>query len=215
MKIGIIGTGRMGRALGVRWARAGHRVLFGSRDRSKAGAVAESCGAESGDFDAAVELGDAVLYTVREALPSSLLRNPRALAGKILIDCNNTAVLGLEVPDPRPGFHFAPSVPSLAERIAADAPWARVVKAFNTLPSRVIEMERERLRGVSVFVCSDDAAAKAAVRELAGDLGFTGVDAGGLEQAGMIETVADAVRFQILAFGRSPTIALSLRELEP
>ena len=51
--------------------------------------------------------------------------------------------------------------------------------------------------------------------DLAKDLGLTGVDAGGLAQAGMIETVADAVRFQILALGRTPTIALSLQELEP
>ena len=51
--------------------------------------------------------------------------------------------------------------------------------------------------------------------DLAKDLGFTGVDAGGLAQAGMIETVADAVRFQILALGRTPTIGLSLQELEP
>lgn len=36
MKIGIIGTGHMGRALGLRWAREGHQVLFGSRDLSKA-----------------------------------------------------------------------------------------------------------------------------------------------------------------------------------
>ncbi|MFL5309413.1 MAG: NADPH-dependent F420 reductase [Myxococcales bacterium] len=219
MKIGIIGTGQMGRALGVRWARAGHQVLFGSRDAAKARAVALGCSAESGDLDAAAAFGDAVLYTVRDVLPSSELRRPRALAGKILIDCNNTAVLGLDVPDPerRPGFHFVAAVPSLAERIAVDVPWARVVKAFNTVPSRVIELEQERLRRarVSIFVCSDDAEAKAAVTSLAEDLGFIGVDAGGLAQAGMIETVADAVRFQIVVQGRSLMTALSLRDLEP
>jgi phosphoglycerate dehydrogenase-like enzyme len=41
MRIGIIGTGHMGRALGLRWARLGHQVLFGSRDLDKAKAVAE------------------------------------------------------------------------------------------------------------------------------------------------------------------------------
>lgn len=218
MKIGIIGTGNMGRALGVRWARGGHRVLFGSRDPGKARAVAASCSARAGDFDAAAAFGDVVLYTVRDVLPSSLLRSPQALAGKILIDCNNGAILGLDLPDPdrRPGLHFTTPVPSLAERLAADVPEARVVKAFNTVPARVIELDRERLsrHRVSVFLCSEDAAAKAAVRDLVEALGFVAVDAGELERSRLAESVADLVRFQILAMGRSPGTTLSVHELE-
>ena len=55
MKIGILGTGNMGRALGLRWARARHEVLFGSRDLNKAGAIAAngSASTQAGDFDAA------------------------------------------------------------------------------------------------------------------------------------------------------------------
>jgi predicted dinucleotide-binding enzyme len=57
MRIGIIGTGNMGRALGLRWARGGHDVLFGSRDLSKAETAAASApnSAQAGDFDAAAE----------------------------------------------------------------------------------------------------------------------------------------------------------------
>jgi len=55
MKIRIVGTGNMGRALGLRWARARHEVLFGSRDLNKAGAIAAngSASTQAGDFDAA------------------------------------------------------------------------------------------------------------------------------------------------------------------
>lgn len=218
MKIGIIGTGNMGRALGRRWAQAGHRVLFASRDPEKARAVAADCSARSGDHDAAAEFGEVVLYTVREVLPSALLRSPQALAGKVLVDCNNTAVLGLDIPDPRrrPGVHFEAAVPSLAERLAADAPRARVVKAFNTVPASVIELDGDLIRRhrVSVFLCADDATAKATVRTLAEDLGFVGVDGGGLERAGLAEALADVLRFQILAMGHRPTTALSLQDLE-
>lgn len=218
MKIGIIGTGNMGRALGTRWAQAGHRVLFGSRDPEKARAVAAGCSAQAGDHDAAAAFGEVLLYTVREVLPSALLRTPQALAGKVLVDCNNAAVFGLDLPDPRrrPGFHFQASIPSLAERLAADAPEARVVKAFNTIPAKVIELERDVLlrHRVSIFLCSDDAAAKATVRTLAEDLGFVGVDGGGLERAGQAEALADVVRFQILAMGRKATTALALQDLE-
>src|SRR2546423_12481488 len=134
MNIGVIGTGNMGQALGLRWAQNGHQVLFGSRDHMKADALASRAGgqARGGDFDAAAEFGDVVLYTVRDVLPSSLFRNPHSLARKIVIDCNNS-----DIPS---DFRFPAQIPSLAEMLAADAPGARVVKAFNTMASRVIEL---------------------------------------------------------------------------
>lgn len=215
MKIGIIGTGNMGRALGVRWARGGHDVLFGSRDPSKAKAVAAEMpgSARAGDFDAAAAFGDVVVYTVRDVLPSSLLRAPQSLSGKIVVDCNNRDVGD----DRRPSdFSFDTPAPihSLTERLAADVPGARVVKAFNTIPHRVIELERATLapQRVSVFLCSDDAAAKTAVRDLAEELGFVGVDSGELKHASLVDAVADFIRFQIgpMGLGLSATISVNL-----
>src|SRR5438477_258885 len=92
MKIGIIGTGSMGQAIGAGWPRAGHDVLFGSRDAAKAKAAAGDLG-KSSDFDAAAAFGSVVLYTVRDVPPSKLLRAPQALAGKVVIDCTNSAIL--------------------------------------------------------------------------------------------------------------------------
>ena len=221
MKIGVIGTGNMGRALGLRWARGGHRVLFSSRDPNKAKAMAAGGprSAKAGDFDEAAAFGEVVLYTVRSVFPSALLRDPSSLSGKILIDCNNSEILGLDVPDPegRHGLHFPIPVPSLAERLAADAPDARVVKAFNTMASQVIALDRDELapHHVSVFLCSDDARAKEAVKGLAEELGFVGVDCGELERARLVETIADFIRFQILGMELGPyaTIAVhSVRE---
>ena len=99
MKIGVIGTGNMGRALGVRWARGGHRVLFGSRE---SGQGPSGCG-ELLRPGRRLRRGRGVRrrrpLPVRDVLPSSLLRSPQALAGKIVIDCNNSAVLGLDLPE--------------------------------------------------------------------------------------------------------------------
>ena len=121
------------------------------------------------------------------------------------------------MPDPRPGVHFAPPVPAIAERIARDAPRARVVKAFNTMSSQVIALPRATLAAarVSVFLCADDAAAKAVVTGLAEELGFTAVDCGGLERAQLVEGLADFVRHQILAMGRGPYATLSMHEVAP
>jgi 8-hydroxy-5-deazaflavin:NADPH oxidoreductase len=216
MKIGIIGAGNMGRALGLGWARVGHEVFFGSRDLNKARAIAADGPGLTrvGDFDAAAAFGEVILYTIRDRFPSSALKDQQSLSGKIVIDCNNSAILGLDVPDPdnRPGLHFTTPAPSIAERLAADAPGARVVKAFNTMASQVIELAPGELarRRVSVFLCSDDAQAKAAVKGLAEDLGFIGVDCGELERARLVEAVGDFIRFQIIGMGQGPFATISV-----
>lgn len=214
LKIGIIGAGNMGRSLGTRWAREGHDVLFSSRDLEKSTAIAASASNSSraGGFDAAASHGDVVLYTVRGLLPSQLLKSPQALAGKIVIDCNNRD-LG---DDSRPEhfrFDLPLARPSLTEQLSAEAHGARIVKAFSTIPHRIIELEREKIasHGISVFLCSDDAEAKAVVRALAEELGFVGVDSGRLEHAWLVDAVADFVRFQGGAMGRGAFIALSLQ----
>jgi 8-hydroxy-5-deazaflavin:NADPH oxidoreductase len=221
MKIGIIGTGNMGQALGLGWARTGHEVLFGSRDAKKAKAIAAdgSASTQAGDFDAAAAFGEVVLYTVRDYFPSRLLKEPQALSGKIVIDCNNSAILGLDIPDPenRPGIHFTAPVPSHAERLAADTPGARVVKAFNTMASQVIQLDRDEpaRKPVSVYLCSDDEQAKSVVKGLAKELGFVGIDCGALERAQLVEAVGDFIRFQIIGMGLGPFATISLDIASP
>jgi len=151
---------------------------------------------------------------VRDVLPSDLFGRPGVLSGKIVIDCNNRD-LG---DDSRPAefkFDKPPPVRSFAELIAQDDPGARVVKAFNTIPSPVLALPREILapHRVSVFVCADDAAAKSVVLRLAEDLGFVGVDSGTLEHARLVEAVADFLRLQIGPLGRGGLATLSLNVL--
>jgi predicted dinucleotide-binding enzyme len=209
MNIGIIGTGNMGGALGARWARNGHAVLFGSRDPSKAKAAAgrASDTAKAGDFDTAAAFGDVVLYTARGVFPSALLRRPRALAGKVVIDCNNTDLDSDMLP-----MGVDPNGPTLAEQLAADVPDAHVVKAFTSLPHRIIELDRETVAPyrISVLLCADDAAAKAKVKGLAEELGFVGVDCGPLKRSRVVDGAADFLRFQIGGMGLGPFATLSL-----
>jgi 8-hydroxy-5-deazaflavin:NADPH oxidoreductase len=219
MNIGIIGTGNMGGALGARWAGHGHSVLFGSRDPGRAMTVARAAAgaasgnAQAGDFDEAAAFGEVVLYTVRGIFPSVLLRDPRMLAGKVIIDCNNTDL----------DRHMRPirldatgSGPTLAERLAADVPDARIVKAFSSVPHRVIELDRETLAPyrISVLLCGDDPAAKATVRGLAEELGFVGIDCGPLERSAVVDGATDFLRFQIGEMGLGPFAALSVNVVE-
>ena len=212
MNIGIIGTGNMGGALGARWAQNGHAVVFGSRDSNKAKAAAAraSSSAQAGDYDAAAAFGDVILYTVRGIFPSTLLRDSNSLAGKIVIDCNNTDMTSDARPiDPNPGG------PTLVELLAADIPQARVVKAFTSIPHRVIELGRETLAParIAALISADDADAKRTTMALAEELGFVAVDCGPLDYSRTVDGATDFLRFQIAKMGLGPFATLSLNVL--
>lgn len=112
MKIGIIGSGNMGRSLGILWAEQGHQVFFGARTVQKGQAVAELAGkgTQGGTNDEAAVFGDVLLYSARGVDPSEVLTSTAVLTGKILIDPNNS-----NIPE---GFAYEPIVKSLAEKLA-------------------------------------------------------------------------------------------------
>ena len=188
MRIGIVGVGPVGQALGTIWARGGHEVAFGSRDPARAAEATRGLtGAHATTQEKAAAFGEVVLWTPRDVMPT----NPDILAGKIVIDPNNRE------PGPVGGYaSLRPVGPSLAEKLQAAAPRARVVKAFNTVVMRLLREDPERLRasGAQVFLAGDDAEAKVAVAALAVQAGLGAVDLGGLEAAWMAETLADTFR---------------------
>ena len=209
MKIGVLGSGNMGRSLGMRWAELGHEVFFGGRDADKARSVASFAGhgSQGGTMEAAARVGDVLVHTARGALPSALVSDTSVFDGKVLIDLNNGPI-----PD---GFAYEPVTSSFAERFQADVPGLKVVKAFNTMAQEVLEHEPQTLRqhGVSVFVAGDDAAAKATVMQLADELGFAPVDAGGLRNARLLESVGDLIRYMIIGAPLGPQATISVHVL--
>ena len=180
MKIGIIGTGKMGSGLGRVWAAAGHQVFFGSRDTDKAKALAAEVGAglQGGTFEQAAEFGDIVLLSVPGfAAEETAQELANVIRGKALIDLTNVMS--------QTGFGlFVGTTTSMAE-IIAERTGAKVVKAFNTMyyetlgsGGRPDAAPEERL---VLFVAGDDAEAKAVVSGLIEEIGFTPVDVGSLE----------------------------------
>lgn len=192
MRIGIIGSGNMGRTVGIVLAERGHEVFFGGRDPAQAEEAARLAprGASHGSNDDAAAFGEVVFWTVRDAAPGEVLRDPDALCGKIVLDPNNGPVPADGTLGPAPG------VPSRAERLAAALPGARVVKAFNTMAQEVFELAGDGLarERVSAFVAGDDEDAKHVAAGLAREIGFEPVDAGPLASARSLEGIADFVR---------------------
>ncbi|WP_375506853.1 NADPH-dependent F420 reductase [uncultured Nostoc sp.] len=208
MKIGIIGSGNMGRSVGILWTERGHEVFFGSREAAKAQAVAELAehGAKGGTNDEAAAFADVIFYGVRE-LPSKVFSSTDVLANKILIDCNNSPI-----PE---DFAFEPIVESIAEKFAADVPNAHIVKAFNTFAQEVFELSPDPLKQyqVSCFVCSDNEQAKQTVMSLITDIGFNPVDCGELHRARMVEGLGDFIRFMIVGRELGSYATISVHQL--
>ena len=210
MRIGIIGTGNMGRTLGLSWAERGHDLFFGSTDSEKSLSVASMAKgrARGGTYDEAATFGDLIFYSLRDTAPSTALKSKAVLDGKIIIDPNNRAI-----PE---GFAYGPLIAeSMAEQLQADVPKAHVVKAFNTLAQEVFEIPPADLRkfNPAIFIASDDAHARQQVGSLAEEMGFNAVDCGNLRNARMLEALADFTRYLIMGKQLGPFTTLAVNVL--
>lgn len=191
MRIGIVGTGNMGRALGLSWANAGHEICFGARRREIAEAAAALVPAvcHAGTPAQAARFGPVVLWTVPDQEPAALVGNPAELAGQVVIDLTNGPALA----DGR----------SRAQTLQAGLPSARVVKAFNTssFESLALLPDEARAQAVQTLLAADDPAALGVVASLAQDLGITPIRVGGLAQAHDVEATGRVLIGQILERG--------------
>lgn len=187
MKVAVLGTGGVGGVLGSRWAKAGHEVTFGSRDPGGEkvcqllGRVSGSCRAASPRE--AIQGAEVVLAAVPWSVEKQTLESLGDLGGRVLIDCSNPLNADFT------GIELGHTT-SAAEQIQSWAPSARVVKAFNTASTKVMNDPQFGECKAAMFYCGDDAAAKASVRQLITDLGFDPVDAGPLTSARYLEPLA-------------------------
>jgi predicted dinucleotide-binding enzyme len=208
MRIGILGAGLMGGKLGTLFARAGHDVVFSySRSDEKLRALARDAGpnARAGTPAEAAREADAVLFAVHWSLFDDVLRQAADLSGKVVLTCslpmdqsNTSLVVG--------------TTSSAAEELAKKARGARIVCAFNTVPSEVlfgVYEARDDTPRPSLVYCGDDARAKQLAATLIRDVGFDPVDAGPLRIARYTEPFALLVGE--LAYGGSGGPELAYR----
>jgi len=185
MRIATLGSGRMGAALGKQWTAAGHAVTFSySRDPQRLEALAHDVGeaASAADPAEAVEKSDVVLVAVPWHHLDDALAQAGSLAGKVVFTCS------LPMTEDDSDLAIA-HTDSGAEALARRLPGARVVAAFNTIPSELIDDpdRPKRPDRPEVVYCGDDAQAKEIVADLIRDAGFDPVDAGPLRVARWME----------------------------
>jgi len=211
MKIGIIGSGNMGRAVGVRFAAAGHEVVFGARRLSQAQAAAALAGqgAKAGSTDDAARDADVLVWTIRDGDPAVVFADPALLDGKTIIDLNNRDYAD----EVRSGVWFQEAI---AERLQALMPKARVVKALNTIAMESFDISAGALRaaGAQSFIAGSSEDAKRIVSRLLDDIGFEAVDIGDTPAAmRAAEALGDIIRLLMIDGQRGGRAALKLTTL--
>lgn len=188
MRIGVLGTGVVGRTISDRLLQLGHEVTMGSRTASGEALnewLAEAGeGAAGGSFADAAERAELIFNCTPGTASLAALEaaGAESLEGKTLVDVSNP----LDFSNGAPPTLAVCNDNSIGERIQAAFPEARVVKALNTVTAAVM-VDPGRLRGDhTIFVCGEDEAAKAQVRALLEAIGWAPdsiLDLGGIESA--------------------------------
>ena len=170
MRIGVIGSGRIGSTLGGLWAKAGHEVMFSDRDADTAKHAAEGAGprARSGTVEEAIAFGDAVLIAVPYgALPAIAKQVGGKLKGKVVVDPNNP------VPSRDGELGAQAKEKGAAISTAAMLPGARLVRSFNSWGYQTMAREANRpAPRMAMPVAADDAATLKIGTQLVADAGF-------------------------------------------
>jgi len=178
LKIGIIGSGKVGSALGGVWVKAGHEVMFSSRhiadDRSLAADLGG--GASAGTPRDAAAFGDVLLVAVPYgALPDVGKDLADVIEGKVIIDACN--------PFPNRDGEIANWAREKGAGLASAEllPGARIVRAFNAVGAARMAAVHEEPGKVGMPIAGDDADAIAVASDLIREIGFEPVLVGGLE----------------------------------
>ena len=189
MRVGILGSGLMGGKLGTIFARAGHEVVFTyARTTEKLKRLARGAKgkARAATPNEAVREADVLLLAVHWSRIEDVLSQTGDLSGKVVVTCS------LPMNDDNTELVVA-HTSSGAEELARRLPKARVVSAFNTVPSEVLfgvyEAKRKAKRPSLVY-CGDDEDGKAVAAELIRDVGFDPLDSGPLRIARYTEPFA-------------------------
>ena len=189
MRIGILGSGLMGGKLGTLFARAGHEVVFSyARSNDKLKRLARGAGrnARAGTPAEAVHGADVLVLAVHWSRLRDLLRQAGDVSGKVIVSCSlpmNADNTELAIAHTSSGL----------EELARMVPNARIVAAFNSVPSEVlfgVYAAKRRAGRPSLVYCGDDKRAKALAARLIRDVGFSPIDAGSSRIARYIEPFA-------------------------
>lgn len=188
MKIGILGSGAVGKALAKGFASRGQEVMIGSRTPEKleldGSATASGGKISAGTFEQAAKYGDMLVLCCLGSATEQVLKlsGEENFNGKVLIDATNQLDFSK---GGQPGMIYG-TENSLGKIVQGHLPGAKVVKCFNTVPSS--QMVDPIFKDVDMLICGNDAGAKKTVTDLLTQFGWKGsIDIGGIENSVWLE----------------------------
>ena len=187
MKIGVLGSGDVGKSLARGFLQRGDEVMIGSRSPEKLADWARQSKARAGTFEETARFGEMLaLATLGTAAEEAIrLAGTSHFKNKVVMDATNP-------------LHFAPGAPptlaiggndSLGERVQKWVPEGRVVKAFNTVGNPLFVHPKMPGGPPDMFICGNDNDAKTTVAALCKDWGWGVIDVGGITSARYLEAM--------------------------
>ena len=190
MKVGIIGSGNVGRVLATGFLSEGHQVMLGTRNTSKEDVVKwknEIKNGLLGSFQETAQFGEVIVLAVSGLVTEDAinLAGKEHLSNKVIIDTTNPIAA---VP-PENGVirYFTTLEESLMEKIQKILPDAKVVKAFSCVGNAFMYKPNFNGSIPSMFICGNDDAAKKTVTDILTSFGWETEDMGKVEAARAIE----------------------------
>lgn len=191
MRVAILGSGDVGKALATGFSRSGHDVTMGTRDPSKLAAFAsQHKNVNVGSFADAAKFGELLVLAVKGSAAADVLRDADEdqIEGKVIIDTTNP----IEDAAPKNGVlnYFTDDDQSLMERLQREFSGARFVKAFSCVGSELMVSPKLAGGPPTMFICGDDADAKTLVSKILVEFGWDVEDMGSVVSARAIEPLA-------------------------
>jgi predicted dinucleotide-binding enzyme len=190
LKIGILGSGSVGKALGKGFTSKGHDVKLGSRTPAKQELqdwLKEAKGKSSvGTFSEAAAHGEVLVLCPLGTATEEVIKlaGTKNFAGKVVIDATNP----LDFSNGMPPSLFVGTTDSLGERVQRILPDAKVVKCFNMVNNQTMTNPRMKEGLPDLVICGNDEDAKRQVAELVKEFGWADpIDLGGIDNARWLE----------------------------
>jgi predicted dinucleotide-binding enzyme len=195
IRVGVLGSGEVGRRLAAGFSGRGHSVMIGSRDPGNAELrdwlTRDGGGIQAGTFDQTAAYGELLVLAMLGTAAEQVIAKagPANFSSKVVIDATNP----LDFTGGFPPKLAISGEDSLGERVQRALPDAKVVKAFNTIGNQYFVDPSFPEGKPTMLIAGDDEVAKRTVGDVLADFGWPDpVDIGGIEGARELEAICIA-----------------------
>ena len=190
MRVGVLGSGTVGQTLAGGFLKHGHQVVVGTRDpgaEDLRGFQTQAPGVKVGSFQEAARFGELLVLSVLARVVADVIRmaGEENFRDKTLIDTNNP-ISDQPMTDGVLSYFTGPNQ-SLAENIQKLLPATHVIKAFNSVGAGLMVNPSFEQGTPTMFICGNNAQAKAQVKDLLRQFGWEAFDCGSIVAARAIE----------------------------